>query len=205
MRLWLGAAFALVSLITAASVYVFVDDSSGRTLESESADLAVGKTASLADDLGRVDKLHAANLLAQADTGTFTAWAINRHGRPLAPGQNFAGLDTLQQRPEALRVALDGRRYRASLPDNVNVTAAPIFGSGEVPVRGALIVRAESPPALTHAFDELRGDRLRALMIAIVIGVLVGFLASSLIAIRVRRLAKSAERMAAGDFDAPLA
>ena len=54
MRLWLGAAFALVSLITAASVYVFVDDSSGRTLQSESADLAVGKTASLADDLGRV-------------------------------------------------------------------------------------------------------------------------------------------------------
>jgi two-component system, OmpR family, phosphate regulon sensor histidine kinase PhoR len=204
MRLWLGAAFALVSLITAASVYVFVDDSSGRTLQSESADLAVGKTASLADDLGRVDKFHASNALAQADTATFKAWALNRHGHPFAPGQNFAALDTLQQRPEAVHVALDGRRYNASLPDNVTVAAAPIFGSGEVPVRGAVIVRAEPPPALTHAFDELRGDRLRALMIAIVIGVLVGFLASSLIAIRVRRLARSAEQMAAGDFEAPL-
>jgi two-component system, OmpR family, phosphate regulon sensor histidine kinase PhoR len=204
MRLWLGAAFALVSLITAASVYVFVDDSSGRTLQSESADLAVGKTASLADDLGSVDKLHASNVLAQADTATFTAWVLNRHGHPFAPGQNFAGLDTLQQRPEALRVALDGRRYRASLPDNVTVASAPIFGNGEVPVRGVVIVRAEPPPALTHAFDELQGDRLRALMIAIVIGVLVGFLASSLIAIRIRRLARSAEQMAAGDFDAPL-
>jgi two-component system, OmpR family, phosphate regulon sensor histidine kinase PhoR len=205
MRLWLGAAFALVSLITAASVYVFVDDSSGRTLRSESADLAVGKTASLADELGRVDKLHAANLLAQANTGTFTAWALNRHGHPFAPGQEFAQLTSVQQRPEALRVALDGRRYRASLQDNVTITAAPIFGSGEAPVSGALIVRAEPPPALTHAFDELRGDRLRALMIAVVIGVLVGFLASSLIAIRIRRLALSAEQMAAGDFDAPLA
>jgi two-component system, OmpR family, phosphate regulon sensor histidine kinase PhoR len=205
MRLWLGAAFALVSLITAASVYVFVDDSSGRTLRSESADLAVGKTASLADELGRVDKLHAANLLAQANTGTFTAWALNRHGHPFAPGQEFAQLTSVQQRPEALRVALDGRRYRASLQENVTIAAAPIFGSGEVPVSGALIVRAEPPPALTHAFDELRGDRLRALMIAVVIGVLVGFLASSLIAIRIRRLALSAEQMAAGDFDAPLA
>ena len=205
MRLWLGAAFALVSLITAASVYVFVDDSSGRTLRSESADLAVGKTASLADELGRVDKLHAANLLAQANTGTFRAWALNRHGHPFAPGQEFAQLTSVQQRPEALRVALDGRRYRASLQDNVTIAAAPIFGSGEVPVSGALIVRAEPPPALTHAFDELRGDRLRALMIAVVIGVLVGFLASSLIAIRIRRLALSAEQMAAGDFDAPLA
>ena len=68
MRLWLGASFAAVSLITAASVYVFVDDSSGRTLQSESADLAVGKTASLADDLGRVDKIHAANVLTQNNT-----------------------------------------------------------------------------------------------------------------------------------------
>ena len=205
MRVWLGAAFALVSLITAASVYVFVDDSSGRTLQSESADLAVGKTASLADDLGRSDKFHAANVLAQSNSATLKAWALNRHGRPFAPGQNFAGLDSLQQRPEAFRVALDGRRYRASLPDNITVAAAPIFGSGQVPVRGTVIVLAEPPPALTHAFDELRGDRLRALMIAIVIGILVGFLASSLIAIRIRRLARSAEQMAAGDFEAPLA
>jgi signal transduction histidine kinase len=204
MRLWLGAAFALVSLITAASVYVFVDDSSGRTLQSESADLAVGKTASLADDLGRVDKLHAANVLADANTPTFRAWALNRHGHPFAPGQEFTQLGGVQQRPEALHVALDGRRYNANLPDNVTFAAAPIFGSGAVPVRGAVLVRAEPPPALTHAFDELRGDRLRALLIAIVIGVLVGFLASSLIAIRVRRLAHSAERMAAGDFEAAM-
>jgi two-component system, OmpR family, phosphate regulon sensor histidine kinase PhoR len=204
MRLWLGAAFALVSLITAAAVYVFVDDSSGRTLQSESADLAVGKTASLADDLGQVDKLHAANVLTQANTPTFRAWALNRHGHPFAPGQEFAPLAAVQQSPEALRVALDGRRYKASLADNLTIAAAPIFGSGKVPVRGAVIVRAEPPPALTHAFDELRGDRLRALMIAIAIGVLVGFLASSLIAIRVRRLARSAEQMAAGDFEAAL-
>src|SRR4029453_8330276 len=92
MRLWLGAAFALVSLITAASVYVFVDDSSGRTLRSESADLAVGKTSGLADDLGSVDKLHAANVLAQVNSRTFEAWALNRHGHPFASGQDFAGL-----------------------------------------------------------------------------------------------------------------
>jgi two-component system phosphate regulon sensor histidine kinase PhoR len=101
-------------------------------------------------------------------------------------------------------VALDSRRYKASLPDNVTVAAAPVFGSGKVPVRGAVIVLAEPPPALSHAFDELRGDRLRALLIAIAIGVLVGFLTSSLIAIRVRRLARSAEQMAAGDFEAAL-
>ena len=145
MRLWLGAAFALVTLITAASVYVFVDDSSGRTLQSQSADLAVGKTASLADDLGKVDKLHAANVLAQANTGNFEAWAVNRHGNALAPGQDLAALAAVPQKGEAVRVALDNRRYNASLPGNVTVAAAPIFGKSKV--RGAAVVRAEPPPA----------------------------------------------------------
>ena len=202
MRLWLGAAFAGVSLITAASVYVFVDDSSGRTLQSESADLAVGKTSSLADDLAKADKLHAANVLAQANTSTFEAWAVNRHGNPFAPGQNLAALASVAGKPEAVRVALSGRSYRASLPDNVTVAASPIFGRSYV--RGATIVRAAPPPALTRAFDQLRGDSLRALLIAIGIGILVGFLVSSLIAIRVRRLARAAEQMAGGHFDVSL-
>jgi two-component system phosphate regulon sensor histidine kinase PhoR len=202
MRLWLGAAFALVSLITAASVYVFVDDSSGRTLQSESADLAAGKTSSVANDLSRVDKLHAANVLAQANSDTFEAWAMNRHGNPFAPGQDLAALERLQQGNEATRAALANRTYRASLPGNVTVASAPIVG--KTFARGAVIVRAEPPPALTRAFDELRGDRLKALLVAIAIGVLVGFLASSLIAVRVRRLAQAAEQMAAGRFEVPL-
>ena len=61
-----------------------------------------------------------------------------------------------------------------------------------------MIVRAEPPPALTRAFDQLQGDRLRALLIAIAIGILVGFIVSSLIAIRVKRLARAAEQMARG-------
>lgn len=202
MRLWLGAAFALVSLITAASVYVFVDDSSGRTLQSESADLAVGKTSSLADDLARVDKLHAASVLAQANSENFEAWAVNRHLNPFAAGQDLAALETVPQRAEAIRAALANRSYRASLPENVTVAAAPIFGPSYA--RGAVIVRAEPPPALTRAFDELRGDRLRALLVSIAIGVLVGFLAASVISYRVRRLARAAEQMAAGRFDAAL-
>src|SRR4051812_1102814 len=202
MRLWLGAAFALVTLITAASVYVFVDDSSGRTLQSQSADLAVGKTSSLADTLGKVDKLHAANVLADVDTSNFEAWAVNRNGNALAPGQDLAALAAVPNKGEAVRVALGNRRYKASLPGNVTVAAAPIFGKSKV--RGAAVVRAEPPPALTRAFDQLRGDRLRALLIAIAIGVLMGFLASSLIAIRIRRLARAAEAMAAGNFDVPL-
>jgi len=202
MRLWLGAAFAAVTVITAASVYVFVNDSSGRTLETQAADLAVGRTSSLADALGKAEKGEAAPLLAAANTDSFEAWAVSRDGEPFAPQATFEQLATIEQGATAVQTALTGRRYRLGLPDDLDLTAAPIFGHRRV--RGAVVARAAAPPALTRAFDELRGDRLQALAIAIAIGLLVGFVVSSLISIRVKRLARSAEKMAGGDFDAAL-
>ncbi|MGH2957562.1 MAG: ATP-binding protein [Solirubrobacterales bacterium] len=201
MRLWLGAAFAGVTLISAVAVYVFVNDSSGRTLQSQAADIAVGKTASVADDLA-AGKGAAAQILAEANSETLEAWAVSRKGEPFAPQPDFAELQGVEYAPEAQAAALQGRRFRVKLPDNVTVAGSPIFG--ERRVRGAVISRVQPPPTLIRAFDKLRGDRLRALAIAIVIGVLVGFIVSSLISIRVKRLARSAEQMAAGRFDAPL-
>ncbi len=202
MRLWLGAAFAGVTLITAASVYVFVNDSSGRTLQSQASDLAFGRTAALADALARAEKGEAAPLLADANTDTFEAWAVNRRDEPFAPQANFDELAGIEQSGAAIQTALTGRRYNLGLPGDQTLSAAPIFGKARV--RGGVIVRAAPPPALTRAFDELRGDRLQALAIAIAIGLLVGFVVSSLISIRVKRLARSAEQMAAGHFDVPV-
>jgi signal transduction histidine kinase len=202
MRLWLGAAFAGVTVITAASVYVFVNDSSGRTLESQAGDLAVGRTSSLADALAEADKGEADDILAEANTDNFEAWAVSRHGEPFAPQANFDELAAVEQSGVATQTALTGRRYKLDLPGDLNLTAAPIFGKARV--RGVVIARAAPPPALTRAFDELRGDRLSALAIAIAIGLLVGFVVSSLISIRVKRLARSAEQMAAGHFDVPV-
>ena len=154
MRLWLGAAFAGVSLITAAAVYLFVDDSSGRTLQSESADLAVGKTSSLADSLAKVDKLagrERARLRQHRDLRGLggeparqSLCARAGYGRPC---RSPAAGD------EAVRVALEGRRYRAALPGNLTVAAAPIFGeryvrgSGDRPGRAAARAHPRLRPA----------------------------------------------------------
>src|SRR5687767_8603770 len=203
MRLWLGAAFAAVTLITAAAVYLFVDDSSGRTFEGEAANLAIGRTARLADQLADLNDFETARLLNEANSETYEVWGVDRQGGPLAE-QALAPSDVSQVEaaPEAIDSALSGRRFSADLPDNVTVTSAPIFGNRRV--RGALLARAEPPQALTRAFDDLRGDRLRALAIAVGIGLVVAFVVSSLITIRVKRLARAAEQMAAGRFDAPL-
>ena len=203
MRLWLGAAFACVTLITAFAVYVFVDDSSGRTLQSESADLAVGRTARVADALEDAPKNGAAMILNDTNSDSFRVWAINRRGRPFAPfAVPPADLRTIERAGEAAAAAKQGRRFRADLPGDRTIASAPIFGPEGI--RGTVVVVAEPPPALTRAFDDLQGDRVRAILIAIGVGVLVGFVVSSLIAVRVKRLARSAEQMAAGNFNAPL-
>jgi signal transduction histidine kinase len=51
----------------------------------------------------------------------------------------------------------------------------------------------------------LFGDNKRALVVAVLIGVLAGFLIAAAISHRVSRLAQAAGEMAAGSFDAPLA
>jgi two-component system, OmpR family, sensor histidine kinase VicK len=57
---------------------------------------------------------------------------------------------------------------------------------------------------ITAAAVDLFGDDRRALVVAVMTGVLAGFLIAVAIAHRVRRLAESAGQMAAGSFDAPL-
>ena len=202
MRLWLGAAFAGVTVITALAVYVFVDDSSGRTLQTESADLAVGKASNIATELENAKENQAGEILNEANTETFRVWAVNRQGKPFAlEAIAPADLRTVERAGEAARSARFGRRFRADLSGDETIASEPIFGKSSI--RGAVVVVSGPPPALTRAFDELEGNRLRALFIAIGIGLLVGFFVSSLISVRVKRLARAAEQMAAGRFDAP--
>jgi signal transduction histidine kinase len=202
MRLWLGAAFAGVSLITASSVYIFVNDSSGRTLATQAGDLAVGRTSSLADQLSGATTAEASKILNEARNESFEVFALDTTRRPIAPAEMPVAARSIEGSREAIAVGLSGRRFRNQLTGDRTVAAAPIFGPRGV--QGVVVSRSEPPAVLSRAFDDLRHDRLTALGIAVAIGVLVGFVVSSLISIRVKRLAQGAEQMAAGRFDAPL-
>ena len=57
---------------------------------------------------------------------------------------------------------------------------------------------------LQSAIDRLRNDSLQALVVGVCIAILIGFAVASLITYRIRRLARSAENMAAGALDVPL-
>lgn len=204
MRIWLGSAFAVVGLITAAAVYLLVRDSSGRTLSESSGELAVGRTVRLTDSVAASLPGGAEMALSVARTGGFQAWVVGRHGKVLSADPSPGGmrLAEVDSSSAAVAKALRGRRYEADLPGNVTVVGIPVLGPSGV--RAAVISRATPPAALKRSIAGLRGDSLKALALAIGVGVLIGFAASSLITIRIKRLARSAEAMAQGRFDEPL-
>jgi signal transduction histidine kinase len=201
MRLWLGAAFAAVGVITAASVYLFVSDSSERVLSDRSTELAVGRTIRLADRVGESGG-DARHVIAGALGAGYRAWYFDADGNLVAPRATPA-LTSIEGRRDAVRRALGGGRYTASVPgSDVTVVVVPVFGQRAI--TGAVLGRFTRDEVLDSAINRLRDDSLRALLIAVGIGILAGFLVASAIAYRVKRLAHSAEQMAAGSFDVPL-
>ncbi len=205
MRLWLGAAFAALGLITAAAVYLLVRDSSGKSLTQSSAELGVGRTIRLTDSVSDTFPLDVDQTIQGARTDGFDAWVVDADGNLLTPDTSAGGasFSELARRQLAVSKALRGHRFEADLPGNVTVIGTPVFSPND-DVEGVVVTRATPPAALQRSIENLRGDSLTALALAIGAGILLGFAVASLITTRIKRLASSAERMAQGRFDEPL-
>ncbi len=202
MRLWLAGAFALVGLITATLVYLLVSDSSETTISRRATDLAVGRTITVADSVGEANG-DATDVVAGAKGGGFQAWYFDRKGKLVAPVPPGAALAGISARRSAVQTALDGGRYTGTVPGGeVDVVAVPVFGAHGI--IGALLGRSSRSQVLSSAITHLRSDSLRALGIAVLVGVLSGFGVATVIARRVKRLASGAEEMASGSFDVAL-
>lgn len=200
MRLWLGAAFALVGAIAALTVYQFVHDSNEKVLSERATALAVGSTISLADQVGEAQQPD--EVVKAGTDASFHAWFYDRGGHLVAPRPPGPMLTKVTPRRRAVGMALDGGRYAGEFPDGVTVVAAPVFRGGRI--SGALLGRYSSSQVLKTAVNRLRDDSLRALAIGVGIAILIGFAVASLITYRVRHLARSAENMAAGALEVPL-
>jgi len=200
MRLWLRGAFALVGAITAVTVYQFVRNSNEKVVSQRSTELAAARTIHLADQLGGAHS-PAEVVRAGANPG-YQPWYFNRRARLVAPHPPGPALGQIARRHEAVRKALAGGRFTANVSGGVTVIAFPVFHGFKV--RGALLARYSRPEVLQSAIDRLRNDSFRALAVGVSIAILIGFLVASLITYRIRRLARSAENMAAGSLDVPL-
>jgi two-component system sensor histidine kinase VicK len=203
MRLWLGAAFAAVGVITAATVYLFVSDSSERVLSDRTTDLAVGRTITLADRVGD-SRRDPRDLISGAEGAGFQAWYFDRNGKLVAPALGGIALERIPSRRAAIDAALAGGRYKAMLPGGeLTAVAVPVIGPrGEV--SGVILSRYSNKKVLQGAIDKIRSDSLRALAIAFAIAIAAGFVVATAITFRIKQLARGAAEMADGEFDEPL-
>jgi signal transduction histidine kinase/HAMP domain-containing protein len=203
VRLYLAVAFAAVALITAGLAYLLVSDTGERAADDELTQLAIGRTVSLADEIGNRRHRAAATTLAGITEEGYSAWVFNSDGR-LTTTKESRGVD-LSAVPggrEAVRAALIGSRFVDELPDGVTIVAVPIFREGTID--GAILGRSLRSPEVEEAIAQLQGDRLTALGVAVAVAILVSFLIASAITSRVKRLAESAARISEGDLDDPL-
>ena len=203
VRLYLAVAFAAVALITAGLAYLLVSDTGERAADEELTQIAIGRTVTLADEIGSRRDRAAATTLAGITEEGYSAWVFDSGGR-LATTKESRGVDLLAipGAREAVRAALIGSRFVDELPDGVTVIAVPIFREGTID--GALLGRSVRSPQVEEAIAQLQGDRLTALGVAVAVAILVSFLIASAITSRVKRLADSAARISEGDLDDPL-
>lgn len=199
MRVWLGAAFAGIGLVLAGYVYLAGADSSERVLEEHSGELAIGRTITLVDSLGAADR--PMDVISGARTDGFWAWYFGADGQLIAPRLGGPVLRGLERRRTLVSEALTGRRVVETLPGQTVVVSVPVYGPAGI--KGVLLTRS-ADEVLSDPIQEIRDDSRRALMLAVVLAVLAGFLIATLIARRLKSLARSAEEIAAGRLDVPL-
>jgi signal transduction histidine kinase len=203
VRLYLALAFAAVALITAGLAYLLVSDTGQQASDRDLTQIAVGRTVGLADEIGnRPPKAAAATLAGITEQG-YSAWVFDERGR-LRTANTSRGVELLVV-PGARRgvqAAVIGSRYVDQLPGGVTVVAVPIFRDGAID--GVILGRSVRSPEVQQAIEALRGDRLTALGVAVVVAILVSFLIASAITSRVKRLAESAARISEGELDEPL-
>lgn len=202
MRLWLAAGFTLVCFLTAGILYSFITDKSEEVLNERSNELAVGRTVRLAERLGE-DGIDPQAELQAANGEGYIAWFFDQEGELIAPEGATASFEASVANQEILELTLTGQRPDRDLRGGeITLVGIPVYEAGVI--EGAVIGRYSRPIVLRSAIDTLRSESLRAALIAILIGTLVGVGIASVITVRLKRIAAKADDLASGNFDVRL-
>jgi signal transduction histidine kinase len=194
VRWWLGVAFALVAAVSTATVVAQFSSRSENAFRVHAEDLAVVSAFNAAKQLDH-SAVTQASVTTVAERQDLELRLFDRSGRLRFAGAPSSGSVRdagLEQR--AKQTALAGGRAHDSTSDG------KIFVVG-IPMRNGALVALSKRPDVAAAIGILNDQALRAGVIAGVIGVLVGLLLAQLIALRLRRLSRAAEAIAAGDFE----
>ena len=203
VRLYLALAFAGVALITAGLAYLLVSQTGTEEADERLDEIASGRTARLAGEVGNSRPGNARAVLDLATEEGFAAWVFDLQGNVISPRvSEDVDLGDVERSREAVREALAGNQFVQELPGGNTVVAAPVFR--DLVIDGAVLTRATRPPELVETIEAVRGDRVTALLVALTVAVAISFLIASAITSRIKRLAESATKMTQGELDVPL-
>ena len=151
-------------------------------------------------------------LRERGQSENFRTWLYrvphDRNPSKLVTPATVAGLDirSVPEARKAISAAVDGETVVLDdLSDGRTLAATQLFNTEGIGGRqGVLISISERPSQVQTALQALRGQRLTALIVSVIVAGLIGFLVASLITTRVKRLAASAGELAEGHLDKPL-
>lgn len=202
MRLWLAAGFTVVATLTVAIMLGSVNGSSRELLSERATELGLGRTVRLADRLGASDANIDAEVQAANGEG-FAAWFFLPNGEVGTNETRVQPVTESGRFEEVRRSALDGvRESRDAKGDQVTLVGVPVYIDGEL--TGAVVGRYSQPVVISDTLKSLRSDSLRAAILAIFFGTLLGVGIASLITVRLKRIAAEADDIASGNFDVEL-
>jgi signal transduction histidine kinase/HAMP domain-containing protein len=203
MRWWLAGAFALIAAITAIAVAEVFSERSESAFRDRAQELAAGRAVRAAISVTGASGGGALQTQLEpiAERAGLALFVFNDRGELLtSPTSLGTRVDSVPQRDLAVRTALGGRRFIAT-EDGVGATvvALPLRAPGSA----ALLARARHPD-LTAELGIVRDEIVEAALLAVLLGALVGIFVATLIAARLRRIAKAARAIEAGQFETPL-
>jgi two-component system phosphate regulon sensor histidine kinase PhoR len=204
VRLYLAFAFAGVALITAGIVYLLVSESGNQEADERLDELASGRTVALANEVEDSSPNKVQEALDVAAQDDFSAWVFDPSGNLLtSPTSQGFLVDDVESGRKAVEVARGGENFVEPLDGGTTVVATP-FRDADGVISGVVLARAERPSELQEAINAVRGDRITALLVALVVAVAISFLIASAITSRIKKLADSAAKISQGQLDRPL-
>jgi signal transduction histidine kinase len=203
VRLYLAFAFAGVALITAGIVYLIVSESGSQEADERLDELAFGRTIALANEVEDAPPGKAQDTLDVATQEDFSAWVFDASGNLItASSSQGIDVDDVEDGRRAVTAAREGEDFVEPVTGGTTVVATPVSREGVVD--GVVLARADRPSELQEAIDAVRGDRITALLVALVVAVAISFLIASAITSRIKKLADSAAKISQGQLDRPL-
>jgi two-component system sensor histidine kinase VicK len=202
MRWWLAGVFGLIAALTALLVATVSSRQVSADVRTNSEDIAVGKTvaaafaAQRALDRGNLDD--ALSLIARRQ---HLAVFVFSHGGHLLSDAKSLGVfwTSVPDGPTALGSALSGHRFVETFGDGAEtVVALPLRGNGGP--RG-LVAYAPRETAFGKSLAIFHREVIRASLWALLAAIVLGLLAATLVARRLKRIADAASAIEQGDFE----